>query len=93
MCCHLTGLWSFLKFSNIFEISSNPFLEAKTNQNNLKTGLPDTTFHGLLENAFQANQLFDVTWSSVHTSLLVSHSEDMVTTLTKIFPSFFFNFA
>ena len=54
-------------FSLIFEhfkISSNPFLEANTNQNEKKIALLGVVCHGLQENAFQVNQLFNVTWSN-----------------------------
>ena len=48
-----------------FEISSNPFLAANTNQNEKKIALPSLLCHGLPENAFQVNQLYNVTWSNV----------------------------
>ena len=46
-----------------FQISSNPFLVANSNQNEKKIALPSTVCQGLQENAFQVNQLFNVTWS------------------------------
>ena len=49
-----------------FQISSNPFLVAKTNQNEKKIALPSTVCQGLQENAFQVNQLFNVTCSNEH---------------------------
>ena len=49
-----------------FQISSNPFLVAKTNQREKKIALPSTDFQGLQENAFQVNQLFNVTWSIIY---------------------------
>ena len=49
-----------------FNISSNPFLIANSNQNEKKKiALPSLFCHGLPENAFQVNQLYNVTWSSV----------------------------
>ena len=47
-----------------FEISSNPFLAANTNQNEKKIASPSSVCHGLQENAFQVNQLYNVTWSN-----------------------------
>ena len=47
-----------------FEISLNPFLVANTNQNEKKNALPSSVCHELQENAFQVNQLFNVTWSN-----------------------------
>ena len=52
-----------LKFKN-FKISSIPFLVANTNQNEKKIALPSSVCHGLPENAFQVNQLYNITWSS-----------------------------
>ena len=49
-----------------FEISSNPFLAANTNQNEKKIASPSSVCHGLQENAFQVNQLYNVTWSNEH---------------------------
>ena len=49
-----------------FEISSNPFLAANTNQNEKKFASPSSVCHGLQEKAFQVNQLYNVTWSSVY---------------------------
>ena len=46
-----------------FNISSNTFLVAKTNQNDKKNAPPSLVCHGLPENAFQVNQLYNVTWS------------------------------
>ena len=48
-----------------FQISSNPFLVANSNQNEKKIALPSTVCQGLQENAFQVNQLFNVTWSII----------------------------
>ena len=48
-----------------FEISLNPFLVANTNQNEKKIALPSLLCHGLQENAFQVNQLYNVTWSNI----------------------------
>ena len=47
-----------------FQISSNPFLVANSNQNEKKIALPSTVCQGLQENAFQVNQLYNVTWSN-----------------------------
>ena len=52
-----------LKFKN-FKISSIPFLVANTNQNEKKIALPSSVCHGLPENVFQVNQLYNATWSS-----------------------------
>ena len=49
-----------------FRISSNPFLVANTNQNEKKIDPLCLDCHGLQENAFQVNQLFNVTWSNRH---------------------------
>ena len=55
----------FFKKNEFFKISSKPFHVAKTNQNEKKIALPSTVCHGLQENAFQVNQLYIVTRSSV----------------------------
>ena len=55
--------WNFKKYA-FFKISSNPFHVAKTNQNEKKIALPSTVCHGLPENAFQVNQLYNVKWST-----------------------------
>ena len=55
--------WNFKKYE-FFKISSNPFHVAKTNQNEKKIALPSTVCHGLPANAFQVNQLYNVTWSN-----------------------------
>ena len=59
-----------------FNISSNPFLVANSNQNEKKNALPSLLCHGLQENAFQVNQLYNVTWSNKHdiTFLKVAHN-------------------
>ena len=49
-----------------FDISLNTFLAAKTNQNEKKIAPPSVVCHGLPENAFQVNQLYNVTWSIVN---------------------------
>ena len=49
-----------------FRISSNPFLVANTNQNEKKIAPLCLDCHGLQENAFQVNQLYDVTWSNIY---------------------------
>ena len=49
-----------------FRISSNPFLVANTNQNEKKIAPLCLDCHGLQENAFQVNQLYNVTWSSMY---------------------------
>ena len=51
--------------TEIFKISSNPFHVANSNQNEKKIALPSLVCHGLPENAFQVNQLYNVTWSNV----------------------------
>ena len=56
-----------------FEISSNPFLAAITNQNEKKIASPSSVCHGLQENAFQVNQLYNVTWSIVQYILIFSY--------------------
>ena len=48
-----------------FKISSNPFHVANSNQNEKKIGPLCLVCHGLPENAFQVNQLYNVTWSIV----------------------------
>ena len=53
-----------------FQISSNTFHVANSNQNEKKNALPSLLCHGLQENAFQVNQLYNVTWSSVHSKIL-----------------------
>ena len=49
-----------------FTISSNTFLVANTNQNEKIIAPLGLVCHGLQENAFQVNQLYNVTWSIVH---------------------------
>ena len=56
----------FCLFFKLFKISTKPFLVANTNQNEKKIALPSTVCHGLQENAFQVNQLYNVTWSIVN---------------------------
>ena len=51
----------------LFQISTNPFLTANSNQNEKKFGPPSLVCHGLPENAFQVNQLYNITWSNTHT--------------------------
>ena len=68
--------WNFKKYE-FFKISSNPFHVAKTNQNKKKTALPSTVCHGLPENAFQVNQLYNVTWSSIHRSITTRFQESL----------------
>ena len=50
-----------------FKISSNPFHIANSNQNEKKIEPLCLVCHGLPENAFQVNQLYKVTWSSMYT--------------------------
>ena len=57
--------WNFFK-NQIFQISSNPFHVANSNQNEKKIAPPSLVCHGLPENAFQVNQLYNVTWSNVY---------------------------
>ena len=52
-----------------FKISSNPFHVANTYQNEKKIEPLCLDCHGLQENAFQVNQLYNVTWSSVQAFL------------------------
>ena len=49
-----------------FNISSNTFHIANSNQNEKKIGPLCLVCHGLPENAFQVNQLYNVTWSNLH---------------------------
>ena len=49
-----------------FKISSNPFHVANSNQNEKKIEPLCLVCHGLPENAFQVNQLYNVTWSNEH---------------------------
>ena len=49
-----------------FQISSNPFHVANSNQNEKKIAPPSLVCHGLPENTFQVNQLYNVTWSKQH---------------------------
>jgi hypothetical protein len=51
-----------------FQISSIPFHVANSNQNEKKIELLSLVCHGLPENAFQVNQLYNVTWSNVYYS-------------------------
>ena len=55
----------FCLIFKLFNISSITFLAAKTNQNEKKITPPSLDCQGLPENAFQVNQLYNVTWSSV----------------------------
>ena len=56
----------FCMIFKYFDISSNTFLAAKTNQNEKKITPPSVVCHGLPENAFQVNQLYNVTWSTTY---------------------------
>ena len=49
-----------------FKISLNPFLGANSNHNEKKIGPLGLVCHGLQENAFQVNQLYNVTWSNMY---------------------------
>ena len=60
----------FCLIFKLFNISSITFLAAKTNQNEKKIALPSVVCHGLPEIAFQANQLYNVTWSSNYIHIL-----------------------
>ena len=55
-----------------FKISSNPFHIANSNQNEKKIGPLCLVCHGLPENAFQVNQLYNLTWSSTEVYLTIS---------------------
>ena len=59
----------FCLIFKLFQISSNPFLAANPNQNEKKIGPPSSVCHGLPENAFQVNQLYNVTWSNDYNQL------------------------
>ena len=61
----------FCMIFKYFNISSNTFLAAKTNQNEKKIAPPSLLCHGLPENAFQVNQLYNVTWSIIKNALAV----------------------
>ena len=52
-----------------FQISSNTFHDANSNQNGKKNAPPSLVCHGLPENAFQVNQLYNVTWSNIYVLL------------------------
>ena len=54
----------FCLIFKLFNISSITFLAAKTNQNEKKNTPPSLDCQGLPENAFQVNQLYNVTWST-----------------------------
>ena len=54
-----------------FKISLNPFLGANSNHNEKKIGPLGLVCHGLQENAFQVNQLYNVTWSTLYQYSLV----------------------
>ena len=54
-----------LRTGIFFKISSNPFHVANSNQNEKKIEPLCSVCHGLPENAFQVNQLYNVTWSNV----------------------------
>ena len=54
-----------------FKISSNPFHVANSNQNEKKIEPPCLVCHGLPENAFQVNQLYNITWSIAHRDLFL----------------------
>ena len=60
----------FCSIFKLFQISSNTFLDTITNQNLKKTALLGVVCHGLPENAFQVNQLYNVTWSTVQGPVL-----------------------
>ena len=51
--------------NQIFKISSNPFHVANSNQNEKKIAPPGLVCQGLPENAFQVNQPYNVTWSTI----------------------------
>ena len=57
-----------------FKISSNPFLVANTNQNEKKIVPLGLVCHGLQENAFQVNQLYNVTWSIIQHAFFIDCS-------------------
>ena len=65
----------FCLIFKLFNISSITFLAAKTNQNEKKITPPSLDCQGLPENAFQVNQLYNVTWSNVQIEieLEISH--------------------
>ena len=65
----------FCLFFKLFKISTKPFLVANTNQNEKKIALPSTVCHGLPENAFQVNQLYNVTWSNVQLLLTLKKAD------------------
>ena len=52
-------------------MSSNPFLVANTNQNEKKNTPLVVVCHGLQENAFQVNQLYNVTWSNIEQRIYI----------------------
>ena len=57
----ITGIFLKIKFKKKI---STPFVVANTNQNEKKIAPPGVVCHGLQENAFQVNQLYNVTWST-----------------------------
>ena len=63
----------FCLIFKLFNISSITFLAAKTNQNEKKITPPSLDCQGLPENAFQVNQLYNVTWSIVHKQRKYNH--------------------
>ena len=81
---------SYVKYWNFFEnyffkIYSNPFHVANSNQNEEKITLPSLVCHGLPENAFQVNQLYNVTWSTIeawHMAADLNTSEGIISRVT-----------
>ena len=71
-----------------FKISLNPFLGANSNHNEKKIGPLGLVCHGLQENAFQVNQLYNVTWSNNHreacSSAQVFHSSTVAEKLSAL---------
>ena len=66
--------WNFF-LNQIFKISSNPFHGANSNQNEKIFGPLSLVCHGPQENAFQVNQLYNVTWSNTQGHLAREYSE------------------
>ena len=58
-------LFVFHLIFKYFDISLNTFLAAKTDQNEKKMAPSSVVCHGVPENAFQVNQLYNVTWSTL----------------------------
>ena len=62
----ITGIFKKFKFSKFLQTHFSSPIPIKMKK---KIAQPGVVCHGLQENAFQVNQLYNVTWSNLQTSL------------------------